>query len=104
MTSPPAELSLTATSSTWSASEAPFKSLHATVKVPSEVVSIPTIDIVCAGPVAVTFAPASNTKLYTTATALETLGPSYKFHTTVEAAAPPSADGALSGDLRTIAV
>jgi len=31
------------------------------VKVPAEVVSIPTIDIVCAGPVAVTFAPASNT-------------------------------------------
>jgi D-alanyl-D-alanine carboxypeptidase/D-alanyl-D-alanine-endopeptidase (penicillin-binding protein 4) len=45
------------------------------------------------------FAPASNTKLFTTATALETLGPAHKFHTTVEAAAPPDAQGQITGDL-----
>src|SRR5258708_4016104 len=45
------------------------------------------------------FAPASNTKLFTTATALETLGPAYKFRTTIEAAAPPSPGGQVTGDL-----
>jgi D-alanyl-D-alanine carboxypeptidase/D-alanyl-D-alanine-endopeptidase (penicillin-binding protein 4) len=44
------------------------------------------------------FAPASNTKLFTTAAALETLGPKFTFRTTVEAAAPP-AEGQVAGDL-----
>jgi D-alanyl-D-alanine carboxypeptidase/D-alanyl-D-alanine-endopeptidase (penicillin-binding protein 4) len=45
------------------------------------------------------FAPASNTKLFTTATALETLGPKFQERTTVEAAAPPNAQGEIAGDL-----
>src|SRR5258706_2915211 len=45
------------------------------------------------------FAPASNTKLFTTATALETLGPGYKFRTTLESVAPPNAQGEIAGDL-----
>ncbi len=45
------------------------------------------------------FAPASNTKLFTTATALETLGPNFQERTTVEAAAPPNAQGEIAGDL-----
>jgi D-alanyl-D-alanine carboxypeptidase/D-alanyl-D-alanine-endopeptidase (penicillin-binding protein 4) len=46
------------------------------------------------------FTPASNTKLFTTALAIERLGPSYRFETTVRAAAPPDANGVLAGDLR----
>src|SRR5258708_12566147 len=42
------------------------------------------------------FAPASNTKLFTTATALETLGPGFKFRTTLESAAPPTAQRQLT--------
>jgi serine-type D-Ala-D-Ala carboxypeptidase/endopeptidase (penicillin-binding protein 4) len=45
------------------------------------------------------FAPASNTKLFTTATALETLGPQFRTRTTVEAATPPDAQGGIAGDL-----
>lgn len=45
------------------------------------------------------FTPASNAKLFTLALALATLGPDYRFHTTLESRAPLSADGVLSGDL-----
>ena len=45
------------------------------------------------------FAPASNTKLFTTAAAPETLGPKFQERTTVEAAAPPNTQGEIDGDL-----
>jgi serine-type D-Ala-D-Ala carboxypeptidase/endopeptidase (penicillin-binding protein 4) len=45
------------------------------------------------------FLPASNAKLFTTALAMDTLGPEYKFHTTVETRSPMDADGTISGDL-----
>ncbi|HET9401698.1 MAG TPA: D-alanyl-D-alanine carboxypeptidase/D-alanyl-D-alanine-endopeptidase [Candidatus Acidoferrales bacterium] len=45
------------------------------------------------------FTPASNAKLFTLALALATLGPDYRFHTTLESRAPISANGALVGDL-----
>jgi len=44
------------------------------------------------------FVPASNLKLFTTAAALEKLGPDYVFHTTVESDAAPDAQGRV-GDL-----
>jgi D-alanyl-D-alanine carboxypeptidase/D-alanyl-D-alanine-endopeptidase (penicillin-binding protein 4) len=43
--------------------------------------------------------PASNMKLYTTAAALERLGPDYRFVTSVYAPARPDASGAVRGDL-----
>jgi len=45
------------------------------------------------------FAPASNAKLLTTALALSTLGPDYRFHTTLESEGAIGADGRLSRDL-----
>ena len=45
------------------------------------------------------FAPASNTKLFTTALALSTLGPQYRFTTTVVAQGAIDASGRLAGDL-----
>ncbi len=39
------------------------------------------------------FIPASNMKMFTTAAALEKLGPDYIFHTTVESDAAPDAQG-----------
>jgi D-alanyl-D-alanine carboxypeptidase/D-alanyl-D-alanine-endopeptidase (penicillin-binding protein 4) len=39
------------------------------------------------------FLPASNMKLFTTAAAIERLGPDFRFRTTVEATAPPDAAG-----------
>lgn len=45
------------------------------------------------------FVPASNMKLFTTALALSTLGPEYKFRTTVESQAPTTPEGKLEGDL-----
>jgi D-alanyl-D-alanine carboxypeptidase/D-alanyl-D-alanine-endopeptidase (penicillin-binding protein 4) len=45
------------------------------------------------------FVPASNMKLFTTALALATLGPDYKFHTTLETRGVISPEGRLSGDL-----
>jgi D-alanyl-D-alanine carboxypeptidase/D-alanyl-D-alanine-endopeptidase (penicillin-binding protein 4) len=45
------------------------------------------------------FAPASTTKLFTTALALSRLGPQYKFFTRITAAAYPNRDGVLTGDL-----
>lgn len=43
--------------------------------------------------------PASNLKLYTTAAALELLGPDYRWRTSVYAGARPDAGGAIAGDL-----
>jgi D-alanyl-D-alanine carboxypeptidase/D-alanyl-D-alanine-endopeptidase (penicillin-binding protein 4) len=45
------------------------------------------------------FVPASNMKLLTTALALDTLGPDFKFRTTIETNGTLSTDGKLSGDL-----
>jgi D-alanyl-D-alanine carboxypeptidase len=45
------------------------------------------------------FVPASNMKLLTTALALDTLGPDYRFRTTVETNGVIYEDGKLSGDL-----
>ena len=44
------------------------------------------------------FLPASNMKLFTTAAAVEKLGPDFVFRTTVETAAPPDSEGRV-GDL-----
>jgi serine-type D-Ala-D-Ala carboxypeptidase/endopeptidase (penicillin-binding protein 4) len=49
------------------------------------------------------FAPASNAKLFTTALALATLGPQYRFHTTLESEAPLTSDGRLAGNLILVA-
>lgn len=43
--------------------------------------------------------PASNMKLYTVATALDRLGPDYRFATSVYALTPPDASGVVRGDL-----
>jgi D-alanyl-D-alanine carboxypeptidase/D-alanyl-D-alanine-endopeptidase (penicillin-binding protein 4) len=45
------------------------------------------------------FVPASNTKVFTTALALATFGPEYRFRTTIEASGTLSEDGILHGDL-----
>jgi serine-type D-Ala-D-Ala carboxypeptidase/endopeptidase (penicillin-binding protein 4) len=45
------------------------------------------------------FAPASNAKIFTTALALATLGPDYRFRTTLESPGTLGGDGRLSGDL-----
>ncbi len=45
------------------------------------------------------FAPASNTKLFTTALALSTLGPEYRFTTRIVAERPVDGSGHLRGDL-----
>jgi serine-type D-Ala-D-Ala carboxypeptidase/endopeptidase (penicillin-binding protein 4) len=45
------------------------------------------------------FAPASNTKLFTTALALTALGPQYRFTTTILAERPLDRSGRLAGDL-----
>jgi len=45
------------------------------------------------------FQPASNTKLFTTATALALIGAEYKFVTTVESENPPDNLGRIAGDL-----
>ncbi len=45
------------------------------------------------------FVPASNMKLFTTALALEKLGPDYRFHTTLESTGTLSAGGELSTSL-----
>lgn len=45
------------------------------------------------------FTPASNTKLFTTALALATLGPQFRFRTTVETDTAPDAQGRVAGDL-----
>lgn len=48
------------------------------------------------------FVPASNTKLFSTALALEKLGPEHRFVTRILADAPLSANGTLTGDLRLV--
>jgi D-alanyl-D-alanine carboxypeptidase/D-alanyl-D-alanine-endopeptidase (penicillin-binding protein 4) len=45
------------------------------------------------------FTPASNTKLFTTALALATLGPDYRFRTTIETRGAVDRNGRLRGDL-----
>src|SRR5260370_6121685 len=45
------------------------------------------------------FVPASNMKLFTTALALERLGPQYRFKTQIGSDTPIDADGTLVGDL-----
>jgi serine-type D-Ala-D-Ala carboxypeptidase/endopeptidase (penicillin-binding protein 4) len=45
------------------------------------------------------FTPASNAKIFTTALALSTLGPDYRFHTTLETTGLLGPDGRLIGDL-----
>jgi serine-type D-Ala-D-Ala carboxypeptidase/endopeptidase (penicillin-binding protein 4) len=45
------------------------------------------------------FAPASNAKIFTTALALATLGPGFRFRTTIETRAVVSPAGRLAGDL-----
>jgi D-alanyl-D-alanine carboxypeptidase/D-alanyl-D-alanine-endopeptidase (penicillin-binding protein 4) len=45
------------------------------------------------------FAPASSAKLFTTALAMATLGPSYRFRTTIETRGAVDASGRLRGDL-----
>jgi D-alanyl-D-alanine carboxypeptidase/D-alanyl-D-alanine-endopeptidase (penicillin-binding protein 4) len=49
------------------------------------------------------FIPASNTKLFTTAFAMATLGPDYRFRTTIETRAAPDESGRLRGDLVLVA-
>ena len=49
------------------------------------------------------FVPASTTKLLTVGTALELLGPDYRFHTRIYRTGPLSADGTLEGDLVLVA-
>lgn len=46
------------------------------------------------------FVPASNMKNFTVATAMEKLGPNFKFVTSIYAAAPPDSAGTIKGDLR----
>lgn len=48
------------------------------------------------------FTPASNAKIFTTALALATLPPSFRFRTTLESQATLGADGRLGGDLRLV--
>jgi serine-type D-Ala-D-Ala carboxypeptidase/endopeptidase (penicillin-binding protein 4) len=45
------------------------------------------------------FVPASNMKLFTTALALAKLGPTYRFHTTLETRGTISGEGVLTGDV-----
>jgi D-alanyl-D-alanine carboxypeptidase/D-alanyl-D-alanine-endopeptidase (penicillin-binding protein 4) len=45
------------------------------------------------------FVPASNMKLFTTALALATLGPDFKFKTTIEASSPVGPNGKLHGSI-----
>jgi len=48
------------------------------------------------------FVPASNTKLFTAALALDRLGQDFRFHTRVLAEAPPDADGRIRGPVRLV--
>ena len=45
------------------------------------------------------FTPASNAKIFTTSLALATLGPNFRFRTTLESGSKISADGHLAGDV-----
>ncbi|MEP6537424.1 MAG: D-alanyl-D-alanine carboxypeptidase/D-alanyl-D-alanine-endopeptidase [Bryobacteraceae bacterium] len=48
------------------------------------------------------FAPASNTKLFSTALALTRLGPDFRFHTSITTGSEPDANGVIHGDMRLI--
>jgi serine-type D-Ala-D-Ala carboxypeptidase/endopeptidase (penicillin-binding protein 4) len=48
------------------------------------------------------FVPASNTKLFTAALALDRLGPDYRFQTRVLSTNPPDADGVIHGAVRLV--
>jgi len=50
------------------------------------------------------FTPASNAKLFTLAAALHLLGPNFRFHTAVQAGAPPDEAGEIAGDVTLIGV
>jgi D-alanyl-D-alanine carboxypeptidase/D-alanyl-D-alanine-endopeptidase (penicillin-binding protein 4) len=64
-----------------------------------EVVSLDRGDLIFAQRAHEPFIPASNTKLFTAALALERLGPDFRIRTSVEAAARPDTNGVLHGDL-----
>jgi D-alanyl-D-alanine carboxypeptidase/D-alanyl-D-alanine-endopeptidase (penicillin-binding protein 4) len=64
-----------------------------------EVVSLSTGETLYSQNADKLFAPASNTKLFTTAAALALIGPDYKFRTTVETTGTLDRYGRLNGDL-----
>ncbi len=75
--------------------EPPFDGMH----VGALVVDLDTGETLYTRNPAQRFAPASNQKLLTTLSALQRLGPDYRFHTTLESAARLGEAGVLVGDL-----
>jgi PBP4 family serine-type D-alanyl-D-alanine carboxypeptidase len=68
-----------------------------------EFYSLDDSSVVFAQNAGILFVPASTTKLLTEGTALQLLGPEYRFHTRVYRAGALAADGTLSGDLVLVA-
>ncbi len=64
-----------------------------------DVVSVGTGEVLYQQNAEKLFTPASNTKLFTTATAIALIGPDYKFHTTVESTGTVDRYGRLNGDI-----